>query len=741
MVLGQSASARSSKGSAIRELLQYDPMISPPRARSEELLSEEVWLRRLIRGLVADEGHREDVFQETMLAAIHCRPRRESSLRPWLARVARNRAAQLRRADVARRHRELAAARAEALPSTADLVERASEEREALAAVLGLGEPYRRCLILRFLEGRSYAWIARELQVPIETVRTRIKRGLALVRHSLGRGSTHARYGVGGLFVFGRQPRPLQLASTWTHGLRIAAGLVGLLIPAAVFWAMRSPSSDSVTALARTVPLAPSGAPADARALPPLAAAERRPLGSTRPDPAAHWQRAWKTVRAARERAAISPDSIWPGFDFASIPIAVFEPGVRALLFHHDAPPDGFVRIEGAAGGFVGPWPGRDVANTLGWISGQPAALVHLASLRVDAPRESDLRSVLRTAAYAFRETRPLGWAVERAALVTEYPSSDPRHRALLRLERDLLRAALCAETGAESWALCEDFLAVRSERQAHLADDLIQFEQRLELNEGIASYIADRALSAEAVAADALSLPLGPGARGVRACFADTGRAQAHLLDRFAQGWKVALEREQVTMQELLLRRRTPSGKVLEPGRIALAWGFHDVVREERRVAEEHLRELRSDLRARAAQPGMKLLLDVSAAESTRRFDPMNVRALDPGCVFHGRALELTTSHGFARIHASVLEWPADACLVLPLPDDASLLVDGVAVSPLAPLDALGGIALRASGIELEHPRARIWRDEDLLVVVLDPSEAARRDSAFYREIVHRLP
>ncbi|MCA8944433.1 MAG: carboxypeptidase regulatory-like domain-containing protein, partial [Planctomycetes bacterium] len=61
----------------------------------------------------------------------------------------------------------------------------------AVTAVTRLEEPYRTTILLRFMKGLSIREVAREMNVPVETVRTRQRRGLAKLRDELegsGRG-------------------------------------------------------------------------------------------------------------------------------------------------------------------------------------------------------------------------------------------------------------------------------------------------------------------------------------------------------------------------------------------------------------------------------------------------------------------------------------------------------------------------------------------------------------------------
>jgi RNA polymerase sigma-70 factor (ECF subfamily) len=136
------------------------------------LLAHGDFVTALARGLVADPNRADDVVQDTWLAALSNPPRDASRLRAWLAAVTRNFARQSSRRDERSRSRETLAARAEGIPSTAELCEREATRREVVEALLELSEPQRSALLLRFYEGLPPREIARRLGVPVETART-----------------------------------------------------------------------------------------------------------------------------------------------------------------------------------------------------------------------------------------------------------------------------------------------------------------------------------------------------------------------------------------------------------------------------------------------------------------------------------------------------------------------------------------------------------------------------------------
>ncbi len=149
----------------------------------EALESHRDFVRSLARQLVADPNDANDIEQETWLAALRTPPRREGPLRPWLARVARRSAFMRLRARGRRQHREQEAAQVES--SSLDPVVELSEQRLVVEAVLALDEPYRSVVVQRYFRGHSCEELARLQSVPLETIRTRLRRAHSTLRKRL----------------------------------------------------------------------------------------------------------------------------------------------------------------------------------------------------------------------------------------------------------------------------------------------------------------------------------------------------------------------------------------------------------------------------------------------------------------------------------------------------------------------------------------------------------------------------
>lgn len=157
----------------------------PPKPETEALLERLTWLRSLARSLVRDPHLAEDLTQATCAAALEKRPRADEPLDGWLATVMRNFSRQWRRTGARRDAREQAVARGERQGSTLDLVEKVSTQKELVDAVLGLPEPYREAVLMRYFEELPPRAIAARLDVPLATVKSRIARGLAQLRGTL----------------------------------------------------------------------------------------------------------------------------------------------------------------------------------------------------------------------------------------------------------------------------------------------------------------------------------------------------------------------------------------------------------------------------------------------------------------------------------------------------------------------------------------------------------------------------
>ncbi|MGE0191594.1 MAG: sigma-70 family RNA polymerase sigma factor [Planctomycetota bacterium] len=161
----------------------------------DALVEHAAFVRHVARAALRGDDLVDDVVQDTMLAALQAEAPPRGPLRSWLAGIARNRARNLVRQRAATRSREARARPGETAKAVDDVVARAEVGRRVAVAVVSLDEPYRRALLLRYFDGLPPRDIARKLDVPVETARTHVKRGLAQLRTRLE--STHGEEPAG----------------------------------------------------------------------------------------------------------------------------------------------------------------------------------------------------------------------------------------------------------------------------------------------------------------------------------------------------------------------------------------------------------------------------------------------------------------------------------------------------------------------------------------------------------------
>lgn len=147
-------------------------------------------LLALIVQILVDRAQSEEVLQEVFLeiwrSASDFSPDRGSA-RAWAVTMARRRAIDRVRSSQAARDRE--DQWHGYLPDT-DLTVQAVEDRlvgqDVRRALDAVGEPQRSTLVMAYFTGLTHTEIARRTGVPLGTVKTRIRNGIARLRKEMG---------------------------------------------------------------------------------------------------------------------------------------------------------------------------------------------------------------------------------------------------------------------------------------------------------------------------------------------------------------------------------------------------------------------------------------------------------------------------------------------------------------------------------------------------------------------------
>ncbi len=203
-----------------------DAVIAP-----EALLRHTAFLQSLARGLVVDPGLRDDAVQDTWVAAMR-RPPREGKVRGWLATVLRNAVRKSKRGDRRRARREEACARPERTRGTSEQAAREEVLREVVAAVFALDARHREVVMLRFYEDLPPREIAARLGIPVNTVKSRLRRALGALRKDLGRSGSQWRPALLGLVGLKDHLLPAAGSTALTTTVTVGAIAVGSKVTA-----------------------------------------------------------------------------------------------------------------------------------------------------------------------------------------------------------------------------------------------------------------------------------------------------------------------------------------------------------------------------------------------------------------------------------------------------------------------------------------------------------------------------
>ncbi len=142
-------------------------------------------VRRLARVLLSDPAAAEDVSQEALLLAWERSGAPRQSIGGWLAGVVRRLGSVRARGEARRRARERAVATPEAQPSASESAESLETAELLIAKVRALPPSQAEVIWLRFWEDLPPRAIAERLDLGVEAVKTRLKRGLAALRREL----------------------------------------------------------------------------------------------------------------------------------------------------------------------------------------------------------------------------------------------------------------------------------------------------------------------------------------------------------------------------------------------------------------------------------------------------------------------------------------------------------------------------------------------------------------------------
>ena len=140
--------------------------------------------RRVLRDPAQAEEVAQEVFLELWRTAARFDPER-ANVRTWAAVMAHRRAVDRVRSEQSDRNRTArqVVPEIDPDPSPSDVTISRDEKRQVVETLETLSAPQREALVLAYYEGLTQQEIAERLEIPLGTVKTRVRDGLARLRN------------------------------------------------------------------------------------------------------------------------------------------------------------------------------------------------------------------------------------------------------------------------------------------------------------------------------------------------------------------------------------------------------------------------------------------------------------------------------------------------------------------------------------------------------------------------------
>jgi hypothetical protein len=245
----------------------------------------------------------------------------------------------------------------------------------------------------------------------------------------------------------------------------------------------------------------------------------------------------------AVEVGRLGQHDLWPDFDPAMVPLAIYD-GHRTVLLGHPAPPPAFAR-DSAIGGWS--QEGRH-AEVVAGATARIGGVWTVTLIATDtAPIARLALRAVREAFHVMQRDRHPEWIVSDEAF-EDVRVRDVDLLTLRRLENMALSRALSARNKTQAACWAKAAIAERRARHA-VSPRLGALEWRAELNDGLAIYVEQRASGERS----GLSLEPGYPPDAIRERAAATGVAFAMLLDTLRPDWREQLEHRTTALDALL--------------------------------------------------------------------------------------------------------------------------------------------------------------------------------------------
>jgi hypothetical protein len=323
------------------------------------------------------------------------------------------------------------------------------------------------------------------------------------------------------------------------------------------------------------------------------------------------------------EEAKAQPVETWPGYDFASIPVAVYNDDDVVYLGHPNPPETRPNNLMAATNIDIN---GVQTAIIPMWLCTTPEAAVPIA---------------YHEGFHVYQQTAFAKIQADMFTAMSYFPELVAEYRALCRLEIDVLRR--------EDWSAgrkLETLAALSQKRREHLTshDSLLDYARFLEQNEGTASYVEQKSRRA-IFGIDPTLDDVGQG----WSHFYQAGAATAWLMDEALPGWTSQIEQGQ-SFGDILMTAWDGSEVDLN------ALDYERVLQEEQAAVSQLRQEIDTELDT-MQRDGLLRIRYPAQGKVFRAFRPATLISLGDGRILHRSNFTLMLPD---RGSVSVKEMPA---------------------------------------------------------------------------------
>jgi len=407
-------------------------------------------------------------------------------------------------------------------------------------------------------------------------------------------------------------------------------------------------------------------------------------------------------------------DALWPEFRVSEIPVLVFD-SLNTYLFHSDAINEGFIRSDKDPEVWV--YEGQHPlvrGNSIVRLGEKWIATSVLSSFSKRTGEKYNLRDmsgiIVHEQFHIFQRTRYPGWR-QNDGLLLIYPEETIESLFLRRMEKEAFKRAVIPGLGEETVGWTKLGLLLRKERLDLVPFEFANYENELQLTEGLSDYIEKRARDQHPL--DATDITNGIAPAGIRDLGYVEGRWIAMILDKLSPDWKLHLEKNdsiyledilETVVKELPVKEKAFESNDTDSMKASAEADFNEWQEQKKKEIEEFFNA-----------PGYRL--EIRSPENPlniRMFEPLEIEILDNRGVYHRIFFSAGNESGSLRImNHPCITWFDDAYRI------SRLMINGLNQAPEI-IDSEKKLVIKDNGISIELNYSELSIDKTFFTVDL---------------------